>query len=325
MRFFVTGATGFIGRHLCRALAARGHEVVAMARSAAKTGVLPKGVEIHRGDLSSFADPSLALPACDVVVHLAGVVAADALEEYEAVNFRAVEDLLSCLGRQKWKPRRLLFASSLAAAGPSHANQPWTEIDPLSPIDAYGAAKARAESIVAKASFPTTSFRPPMVFGPEDPATLTLFRAARAGFGFRITGPSQQLSFVDVRDLVEALLNMADDRRPGSFVYYASHPRRTDVLELWRELGHAVGKKVRVLPVPRAALYAAMRISTRASGLFGYKNQLDQKQYQQMVAPAFVCSSEALRRELGWRPRYDLAETLRHAAEGYRVAGLLDA
>jgi nucleoside-diphosphate-sugar epimerase len=325
MRFFVTGATGFIGRHLCQALVACGHEVVAMARSSAKTGVLPNGVEIHRGDLSSFAEPSLALPACDVVVHLAGVVAADALEDYEAINFRAVEDLLCCLGRQKWTPRRLLFASSLAAAGPSRPNQPWTERDPLSPIDAYGAAKARAEAVVAKAPFPTTSFRPPMVFGPEDPATLTLFRAARAGFGFRITGLPQQLSFVDVRDLVEALVLMADDPRTGSFVYYASHPRRTDVLELWRELGHAVGRKVRVLPVPRAALYAAMRVSTLGNGLFGYKNQLDRKQYQQMAAPAFVCSSEALRRDLGWSPRYDLGETLKHAAEGYRVAGLLDA
>jgi nucleoside-diphosphate-sugar epimerase len=219
----------------------------------------------------------------------------------------------------------LLFASSLAAAGPSRPNRPWTESDPLSPIDAYGAAKARAEAVVAKTAFPTTSFRPPMVFGPEDPATLTLFRAARSGFGFRIAGAPQELSFVDVRDLVDALLLMADDRRSESFVYYASHPRRTDVPELWRELGHAVGRKVRVLPVPRPVLYAAMRASTLANGLFGYKNQLDQKQYQQMVAPAFVCSSEALRRELGWSPRHDLAETLKHAAEGYRVAGLLDA
>ena len=59
------------------------------------------------------------------------------------------------------------------------------------------------------------------------------------------------------------------------------------------------------------------------NGLFGYKNQLDQKQYQQMVAPAFVCSSEAIRRELGWRPRHELADALKHAVSGYRAVGLL--
>ena len=255
MRFFVTGATGFIGRHLCQALVSRGHEVVAMVRSAAKLGVLPKRIELFQGDLGCFADRATVLPVADIVIHLAGVVAADELEEYEAVNYRAVEQLLACLGRQSWTPRRLLFASSLAAAGPSPANQPWTERETLHPIDPYGSAKARAEVVVAKAPFPTTSFRPPMVFGPEDPATLT------------------------------------------------------------------VGKRVRVLP--RAALYAIMRVSTLGSGWFGYTNQLDRKQYQQMVAPAFVCSSDAIRRELAWSPRHDLSAALTHAAEGYRAAGLL--
>lgn len=323
MRFFVTGATGFIGRHLCRELTARGHGVVAMARSSTKLDLLPKNTEVFRADLAAFADPGLVLPASDIVVHLAGIVAADKLEDYDAVNFRSVEDLLNCIGRQNWKPRRLLFASSLAAAGPSPANQPWTEADALAPIDPYGAAKARAEALVLRASYPTTSFRPPSVFGPEDPATLTLFRTARMGFGLRVSGPPQRLSFVDVRDLCEAILLMADDPRRGSFVYYASHPRQTDVPELWRELGRAVGNSVRVLPVPRTALYAAMRVATFGQGLFGYKNQLDAKQYQQMVAPAFVCSSEALRRELGWQPRHDLADALKHAAEGYRKAGML--
>jgi nucleoside-diphosphate-sugar epimerase len=323
MRFFVTGATGFIGRHLCQRLTSDGHEVVALARSSAKVDRLPKNVEVFQGDLGRFADPSTVLPPCDIVVHLAGVVAADKLEEYDAVNFKAVEDLLGCLARQSWKPRRFLFASSLAAAGPSPANRPWTEADAPAPIEPYGDAKARAEAIVARASFPTTSFRPPSVFGPEDPATLTLFRSARAGFGFRVSGAPQRLSFVDVRDLVQAIVLMADDRRSGSFVYFASHPRPIDVPELWRELGNAVGRRVRVVPIPRAGLYAAMRIASLGQGLLGYKNQLDSKQYQQMVAPAFVCSSEALRRDLGFSPRHDLSEALKHAADGYRAARML--
>jgi nucleoside-diphosphate-sugar epimerase len=325
MRILLTGATGFIGLHLCRRLVERGDEVIALVRSPSKAARLPKGVEVLRGDLSLFADPGTELPPCDVVVHIAGVVAADRLSEYEAINFTAVRDLVTCVARQKWRAARLVFASSLAAAGPSERDVELTELDPSRPIDPYGDAKARAEAVVRDAPFPTTSFRPSIVLGPGDDASLTLFRAARSGLGFRVAGDPQRLSFVDVRDLVEAIVLMIDDRRPGAQCYYASHPDRTDVRELWRELARAVGRNVRVLPVPKAVLYVAMVASTLAAALFRFKNQLDAKQYAQMVAPAFVCSSARLRSDLGWSPRHGLADCLANAAEGYRAAGLLRA
>jgi nucleoside-diphosphate-sugar epimerase len=318
LRVFVTGATGFIGQHLCRRLALRGDQVVALVRTAGKAGKLPESVEVFRGDLSTFADPHAAIPPCDVVVHLAGVVAARSSEDYAIVNSSAVRDLVDCLARQDWKPKRFLFASSLAAAGPSPGDRAWTEEDPPGPIEAYGIAKASAEVIVRRAPFPTTVFRPPLVLGPGDEASLTLFRAARSGVGVRVAGIAQRLSFVDIRDLVEAIVLMVDDPRPGSFLYFVAHPQAIDVRELWRELARAVGTGVTVLPLPRWVLYVAMRVSTLVSRLLRRRNQLDEKQYKQMTAPAFVCSSEAIRRDLGWTPRHDLAECLAHAAEGYR-------
>lgn len=323
MRVLVTGGTGFIGHHLCRRLVQRGDHVVALVRSPGKTGRLPAGVEPLKGDLSLFADPNIELPPFDVVVHLAGVVAADRPAEYEAINFTAVRDLVDCIARQKWKPARLLFASSLAAAGPSPRGVEWTEADVLRPIEPYGDAKARAEEVVRAAPFPTTAFRPPIVLGPGDEASLTLFRAAQAGFGFRVAGEPQRLSFVDVRDLVEAILLMADDRRPGSYRYFASHPERIDVRMLWRELSRAVRRRVFVMPVPRPLLYLVMLASTLGAALFRFKNQLDAKQYAQMVAPAFLCSSARLREDLGWVPRHGLADCLENAAEGYRATGAL--
>jgi nucleoside-diphosphate-sugar epimerase len=300
LRIFVTGATGFIGYHLCRHLIDRGDEVIALVRSPAKAARLPQGVQTFSGDLSIFADPATVLPPCDVVVHLAGVVAADKLDDYDATNHRAVKDLVACVGRQSWAPKRLLFASSLAAVGPSRSGQPWVESDPPSPIEAYGIAKAKAEIVVGRAPFPATSFRPPLVFGPGDEATLTFFKAARAGVGMRVAGPAQELSFVDVRDLVSAIALMADDARPDSFTYFTSYPHAVNVPMLWRELGRAMGKRVMVVPIPRTVLFLAMLVATFLAKIFRFKNQLDKKQYDQMVAPAFVCSSEKLTSELGW-------------------------
>lgn len=323
MRVFITGGTGFIGSHVCRTLVERGDHVVALVRSKAKASRLPPGVEIFEGDLGIFADPKTELPPSEVVIHLAGVVAAKTLAEYEAVNHVAVRDLVECLGRQNPRPRRLVFASSLAAAGPSAPGQVLTEEDPPRPIDVYGAAKARAEEAVRRAPFPTTAFRPPVVLGPGDEASLTLFKSAQSGIGFRVAGAPQRLSFVDVRDLVRAIVCMADDSRDGSYLYYAGHPETIDVKRLWRGLEAAVGRRVLVLPVPRPVLFVAMLVSTFFSKLFGFKNQLDKKQYDQMAAPAFVCSSERIGRELGFRARFGLEETLSNAAAGFRADGWL--
>ena len=323
MRFLITGATGFIGLHLCRALRDAGHHVTALVRSPSKGRLLPDGVELLEGDLSIFGRPETALPASEVVIHLAGVVAADTLDRYDEINHRAVKDLVACLEGQEWTPRRLLFASSLAAAGPSSPTRPWTEADPTSPIDPYGEAKARAEEVVAAAPFPTTSFRPCIVLGPGDPASLTLFRSARSGIGLRVAGEPQRLSFVDVRDVVSAIERMAEDERPGHHTYFVSHPDPMDVRELWAGLRTAVGNPVAVIPVPRPVLYLAMRIATLAARVLPFTNQLDAKQYVQMTAPAFLCSSAALSEDLGWVPAHGLVDTLAHAAAGYRDAGLL--
>lgn len=172
-------------------------------------------------------------------------------------------------------------------------------------------------------AFRRRRFVPPIVLGPGDEASLTLFKSARSGIGFCVAGPPQRLSFVDVRDLVEAIVLMTEDRRPGSRLYFVGHSRTMDVGELWRGLALAVENRVTVVPLPRWALYVAMCVSTLTARIFGFRNQLDAKQYKQMTAPAFVCSSEAMKRDLGWVARYDLAECLAHAAEGYRHDRLL--
>jgi nucleoside-diphosphate-sugar epimerase len=190
-------------------------------------------------------------------------------------------------------------------------------------VEAYGIAKAKAEVVLRQAPFPTTTFRPPLVFGPGDEATITFFKAARSGVGMRISGRPQELSFVDVRDLVDAIVLMAEDERRDSHVYFTSHPAAMDVPTLWRELGRVLGKRVIVIPLPRALLFVAMVVATFFAKIFRFKNQLDKKQYDQMIAPAFVCSGDKLRSELGWKPRYGFGETLANAASGYREAGRL--
>ncbi len=310
MKVLVTGATGFIGSHLVHRLVRDGHGVVALVRDRSKAGDLPAGVEVLDGDLSLFENVRTKLPACDAVIHLAGVVAADRIEDYDRINFVAVKHLVACLERQSWKPKRLLFASSLAAAGPSET--PMTEADACAPIEAYGKSKLAAEQFLRYAPWPVTVFRPSVVFGHGDPATITLFRIAQRRVGFAPAGKSPQLSFIDVDDLVDAIVKMLADTSREHRTYFVSHPSSTDQRTLWRELGRTLERDVFVIPVPRPVLYGLMRL--------GVSKQLDEKQYQQITAPGFVCSSTALQRDTDWKPRYDLSQSLAKAAVGFRRA-----
>ena len=326
MRIFVTGASGFIGAHLCRALVDGGHEIVALVRDPKKAAAeLPaRGVEALPGDLSLFERQDVVLPPCDLVIHLAGVVAAKSPEQYDAVNFAAVKSLVQALARQTWRPRRLLFASSLAAVGPTATRVPKTERDAAEPIEPYGRAKLKAEQfLAAEAPFPTTSFRLSLVFGPRDTATLTFFKLAKRGLGFRIAGEPQGLSFIDVDDAVSGIVAMMSDTSDAHRTYFLAAREQMDTELLWRAMSEATERRVRVIRVPRPVLRGASVMSTAFSKVFGFTNQLDAKQYDQMVAPAFMCSSAALQAAHGWVPRVSLVGSLAKAWAAYHADGWL--
>lgn len=324
MRYLVTGATGFIGGHLVERLVRGGHEVTALVRSPGKAARLRElGVHELEGDMSVFAEVDRELPEVDVVVHLAGLTKARDAATYEAVNYGAVVDLLGCLGRQDWTPRRLLFASSLAAAGPSPGARPLTEADPPAPVEAYGEAKARAEQHLRQAPFPVTCFRPPIVLGPGDPAALTLFKLARRGLAVKVRGVPQRLSWVYVDDLVAAILAMAGDLRPGHRVYFTCSDQVIDTDELWQGMQVVFNHELIELPVPGRVLQAVAAALEVGGKAVGRTVQLDRKKAAQMTKPAFVASSAALREELGWRARVPFVEALQRTKLGYEALGWL--
>jgi hypothetical protein len=105
--------------------------------------------------------------------------------------------------------------------------------------------------------------------------------------------------------------------------YFVSAHEDFDSAGLWKTLSEVMGRRVRVLRLPRALVYVASLVNTALAKVFRFKNQLDRKQYEQLVAPAFLCSSEALQKAHRWSPRFGLRESLSKAVAGYRADGLL--
>ncbi len=213
MKTLITGANGFIGKHLAQNLLARGHEVRGMVRrEAARKDLEALGVEVVRGDVTQAETLASCLADVDAVFHLAGLVKALSYEEFLQVNEGGVDNIARACAQQQ-SPPVLVLASSLAASGPAPGDAPRTEIDPPCPVSNYGRSKRAGELAAERwaAEAPITIVRPPIVFGEGDPNTCRLFRPiAHHGLLAAPGMQTRKFSVIHADDLSLALILAAE-------------------------------------------------------------------------------------------------------------------
>jgi uncharacterized protein YbjT (DUF2867 family) len=148
MNLLVTGASGFVGGHLCRHFVERGHEVVALSRR----GDAPAGTTPVRGDVASGEGLPEALNGIEAVVHLVGIIRETGEASFEEVHLEGTRKVLAATARAS--VRRYLHMSALGAREGSKSG--------------YAHTKARAEALVEASTLDWTIFRPSLIFGPGD-------------------------------------------------------------------------------------------------------------------------------------------------------------
>jgi len=320
MRALVTGAGGFLGAALVRALAARGDAVRALVRAPAPALDLP-GVEVVQGDVTDPAALRGAVAGCDLVFHLAGVRRATDPAEFLRVNAGSTRLLLdACLAAAPGLARFVL-AGSMAAAGPSRA--PRREDAPLAPIEPYGASKAEAESIAFSYAdrLPVAVARPPRIMGPGDRENLLFFRIARAGLA--LSFGDRPLSWIDVDDCARGFLLLAGRPEARGEAFFLASPEPTSAEGLMREAARALGVRARRVRVPAALLRAAALAADLATRLTGRRLPLNRKLAAQVLAPGWVCDPSKARARLGFEATTTLAASIDRAARWYRAHGWL--
>lgn len=317
-RVAVTGATGFIGRHLAAHLVARGIDVRAIVRPDSPHAA-PAGTTLVRRPLVASALEE-AFSGTDIVVHLAGVVRALGTDLYSAVNVegtRAVAEAARSAGA------RLIHISSLAAAGPASAAAPRSEDDPPSPLTPYGKSKLAGEHVVTRTTgLRWTVLRPAVVYGPGDRAMLPLFRLARRGILPMIGRPDATYTFVHVGDVVRAIDAAIDVQLDGDIVF-VGHPRPVTAREILEQIRAAVGGPARLLRVPAPIGWVAAMASDVVGRVIGRPLPLNRRRYAELSAEGFVCRVDRLRDRLGVVAAIDLHEGFAQTAAWYRREGWL--
>jgi nucleoside-diphosphate-sugar epimerase len=331
VRVLLTGATGFIGLNLAEKLLARGHRVRALVRASSRTGGLESlGVELARGDVTRPDALPAAVDGCDLVIHLAGLVKAIGREEYFRVNALGTRGLAKACAGARPRPR-LVLLSSLAAAGPAAPGRPRREEDPPAPVSLYGESKLAAEREVQALAgrVEAVIVRPPIVYGPGDKELLpALFRMARLGVVLKAGLGDKRYSLIHVEDLCDAILAAAERGKPVGLeghegTYFVSDGAEHAWEDVARAALDALGARGRVVAVPEAVSWLLAAGSTVASGLTGVPAMLSFDKMNEIRQAAWTCAVDRARRELGFAPRYALAEGMRQSADWFRARGLV--
>jgi nucleoside-diphosphate-sugar epimerase len=322
MRSLVTGANGFLGRHLVRELLARGHAVRALVRPGGDASTVDPGAEVARGDVTDPEALRRAVEGCAVVYHLAGIRRATRREDFLGVNAGSTRLALDACVATGARPRFVL-AGSLAASGPSRA--PLAEGDPLRPVEWYGESKAEAERIALSYAdrLPVTVGRPPRIMGAGDRENLFFFRIVARGLVLRLLGPERPLSWVDVADCARGFALLGEE--PGAIgeAFFIASPERTSLTGLQREAARALGVRARGVPLPPRLLSALAWVADLASTATGRRLPLNRKLARQVLAPGWTCSTEKAQARLGFSATTPLAESVASAARWYRDQGWL--
>jgi nucleoside-diphosphate-sugar epimerase len=322
MKTLVTGATGFVGSHLAEALRRRGDEVTALARSAAKAAALaPLGVRVVPGDLHDRAALQKAVEGQDVVYHVAGVVAARSEADFLVANRDGTRNLVEAVERAG--AGRVVFVSSMAAAGPTIRGRPLRGDELPRPVTAYGRSKLAAEQVLTASPLAWSIVRPPMVYGPRDQEVLKVFRLARLGLAPVLGDGTQELSAVHGADLAEALIAVGTTRVAIGRTYYACHPEVFTGADMARAVGRAMGRTPAVIRVPASIGRGVLVLTEAAARLTGQTTILTADKANEFFQPAWTGDPAPLTQDTGWRAARDLRTGLEETYQWYRTAGWL--
>lgn len=299
-RILLTGAAGFFGRQIHRALEEAGHRVTGLTR----------------GDLDLFDQPAVARTvatvAPDVVVNAAGISSPRACREDPHACFRANTAVTFNLleGIRTGSPSGRLISLSSAAVYGTGAGDPLTEDDPLSPHSVYGASKLAAEVLggqfIRSGTGRVTTLRVFNLAGPGQPGDQAVAEFARDIRDARADGrhevsitvgdPGISRDFTDVRDAAEAVARVVAEPATTNRIFNLCSGRTVSL----REIADSLARLAHRPGEPPFTVSLATDPSRTSPG-----------------DPHTVCGSgERLFRATGWRATVPLERSLEDLLAG---------
>ncbi|MEZ5707406.1 MAG: SDR family oxidoreductase [Burkholderiaceae bacterium] len=313
MRVAVTGANGFVGRAVCKALTASKHTVRPLIRHPDEVA-WPEAMSV--GAIDARTDWKEALSGIDCVVHCAARVhvmeetEADPLAAFRAVNVLGTRHLAQEAARSGVK--RFIFLSTLKVHGEStRPGHPFRVSDPACPSDPYGLSKWEGEQAVMAVAqhshMACVVIRPPLVYGPGVKANFArLLKVVSQGIPLPLGGIDNRRSMVNLGNLTDLIAVCTQHPAAAGQTFLVSDGQDVSTPELLRCMGRALGKPARLVAVPPAWLQLIGRLSGRQA-------QIDRLTGSLQVDIGHTTEV------LGWKPRTNLYQAMQELVQAEKT------
>jgi len=327
MKVFLTGASGFVGSHVLDALLAGHHEVSILLQRTSNTRFISRHLAVltvHFGSLEDVPLLTKAMGGVEAVIHCAGKTKALHLSEFYRVNRAGTRNVVMAANACRESLRRLVYVSSQAVSGPGDLNRPAEETGDPRPVSVYGRSKWLGETeVLLHCRVPWTILRPAAVYGPRDTEFLPVFQKVKQRFMPLLSGAKRPLHMVYGPDVAAAVLCcILHERSAGGTYHVAAEPSCTDE-EFMEEIAAQLQVRPVRLRIPRAGLYLASVIQEILSRATGRPNMLSRQKLPELLAPGWVCSTEKMRKDLGFLAPTSLREGVGRTIEWYCREGWL--
>lgn len=293
-KIFITGSTGFVGKHLIQELKKRNLSFVA-------------GDRALYGDLITQKNWEALLTGCDSVVHLAARVHvmnetnADPLSAFRASNVEATLNLANAA--KKIGVKRFIFISSVKVNGEETFDRPFKAIDIPAPQDPYGVSKMEAEIELMKLHqpgiFEVVIIRPPLIYGPGVKANFQkLMWLVEKDLPIPFGRVDNRRSLVSVLNLADLIITSLDHPKAGGEIFLVSDDCDLSLKDLLIKMGKVLNKYPHLLPVP----VGLMKFGAKLIG---------KKSYADRLFGNLQVDIEKTKQLLNWKPPYTFEESFK--------------
>jgi len=257
----------------------------------------------------------------DYVVHAAGVTKCLHREDFFRVNTEGTQHLVRALQSTQHALQRFVYISSLSIMGAIREQQPYQEIredDMPQPNTAYGLSKLAAEQWLSEQRIPYVILRPTGVYGPRERDYFMMAKSIKAHTDFAVGFRRQDITFVYVTDVVQAVFLALDKGVTGRRYFLSDgdvYQSSTFSDLLRKELGNPWWIRI---TAPIWLLRVITFCGEYIGRLTGKVTALNNDKYYIMRQRNWRCDIEPARRELGYEPQVKLAEGVHRSIQWYK-------
>lgn len=321
----ITGASGFIGKHLIDALSRREHDIRAAVRSHSNLSC-PTFVV---GKIDGTTNWSDAISGCDAVIHLAAYAHVTNSAKIDKVLLHETNvEGTARLAQEATKAgvKHFIFISSIGAMADS-SNTVLSADASCSPATLYGKSKLMAEkelnTIAGKYGMEWTIIRPPLVYGPGNPGNMQrLLKLIRSGLPLPLASVRNRRSFIYVENLVDVIVACLGNPKAFGKTYLPSDGQDVSTPELIRKIAKA-NQSFQFSEFSNQGAGRSTLVSRRSPWLFPFPESLLKAMghlpglgaLRKLTSSLYV-DSEPIYRDLGWKPPFSMEEGLQKTLGG---------